>query len=130
MKTKRALQEWAPRLTAVGFTLGSLEHATRFALVFAGIHLAPADYPPWRDPVFALVDATIVWVALRRPRWLFFFLLAFLVEQVGSHGRWVWQRWVDGQGLPWVLLVVDGLLVGFALTAAGINRWKDASRSR
>ena len=117
------LSAWAPRLTAIGFALGSFEHATRFALVFVGIHLAPTDYPAWRDPVFALFDATTAWVALRRPRWLFFFLLAFLIEQVVSHGPDVYRRWTDGQGLPWILLVVDGLVL-VALVAAAINRWR------
>jgi len=117
------LSSWAPRLTAVGFALGSLEHATRFALVLAGVHLAPPDSPAWRDPIFILFDGTVAWVALRRPRWLFFFLLAFLIEQAISHGPGVWRQWADGQSLPWVLLVVDGLVV-IALIAAAINRWR------
>ena len=117
------LSSWAPRLTAIGFALGSVEHAARFALVFVGIHLAPTDYPAWRDPVFALFDATVAWVAWRRPRWLFFFLLAFLIEQTISHGPDIWRQWTDGQGLPWILLVVDGLVV-IALIAAAINRWR------
>ena len=121
------LGAWAPRLTAIGYALGSLEHATRPAIMFAGIRLAPADYPAWRDPAFALFDAAIVWVALRRPRWLSFFLLAFLTEQVVSHGPWVWRRWTSGEGLPWVLLVVDGFVL-VALVAAAINRWSDATR--
>lgn len=122
---KRFLRAWAPRLTAVGYTLGSLAHATRFALVFAGIRLAPSTYPAWRDPAFALFDATIAWVAFRRPRWLFFFLLAFLAEQVVYHGPWVWRHWRSGEGLPWDLLVVDGL-VFIALVAAAVNRWSGA----
>jgi hypothetical protein len=113
---------WGPRLTAVGYALGSLEHAGRFALVFVGVRLAPPWYPGWRDPAFALFDATVVWVALRRPRWLFFFLLAFLAEQAVSHGPWVWRGWMNGEGLPWTLLAVDGFVL-IALVAAAVNRW-------
>lgn len=108
-----------------------MEHAGRFALGFAGIHLAPPDYSAWRDPAFALIDATIAWVALRRPRWLFFCLLAFLVEQAVSNGPDAWRSWLSGQtgqSFEWGLVVVDGL-VFLALIAAGINRWRDESRN-
>lgn len=121
---KRFLRAWAPRLTGAGFALGSLAHATRFALVFAGIRLAPPTYPAWRDPAFALFDAAIVWVAFRRPRWLVFVLLAFVAGQVEYHGPWVWRHWASGDGLPWALVAVDGFVL-IALIAAAVNRWSD-----
>jgi hypothetical protein len=120
---------WASRLTGIGFALGSLAHATRFAFVLLGTQLAPPDHPAWRDPVLTLFDATTACVAWRRPRWLFFFLLVFLIEQAIWHGPDVRRQWTEGQDLPWILLVTDGLVV-IALIVAAINRWRPHANAR
>ena len=95
------------RLTAVGFALGSAVHATAWVPLWFGIELYGPDYPPWRHVVFTVVDASIALIAVRRPRWLVFALVAFLVEQVRAHG-----------------VQPTSVLVAIAAIAAGVERWR------
>ena len=74
------------KATALGFALGSLAHATAWLLLFFRIELYGPGYPHWRHAVFALIDASISWLALRRPEWLVFGLVAFLADQIWEHG--------------------------------------------
>jgi hypothetical protein len=55
-------------------------------LLFFRIELYGPGYPHWRHAVFALIDASIVWLAVRRPEWLVFALVAFLTDQIWEHG--------------------------------------------
>lgn len=75
------------RLIALGFALGSFAHLFGFVLLVGwGIHWKAPWYPAWRHMVMATVDLLIVWVALQRPSWLVFALVAFFVEQVIVNG--------------------------------------------
>jgi hypothetical protein len=73
-------------LIAVGFACGSAAHAISGLLLFGGIALYGPQYPAWRHAAMALVDAAMVWLAIRRTSWLVFGLLGFLIEQLLVNG--------------------------------------------
>lgn len=75
------------RLIALGFALGGVAHTLGFVLlVLFGVKWYGPTYPAWRHAMMAMVDASVVWIALRRPSWLVFALVGFLVEQVAVNG--------------------------------------------
>jgi hypothetical protein len=76
----------AGRLTAIGFALGGTIHATAWVLLLFGVELYRPGYPPWRHVLFALIDASIASIAVLRPGWLVFALVAFLADQLWEHG--------------------------------------------
>ena len=72
--------------TAIGFALGSVAHATAWLLLSFDIELYGPGYPQWRHVVFASIDASIAWLAVRHSKWLVFALVAFLADQIWEHG--------------------------------------------
>lgn len=78
-------------------------HAVSFVLLAGGIELYGQGYPAWRHVVMALVDASIVWIALRLTPWLVFALLAFLAEQL-----FVNRRFETTSGLVLVAAILAG----------------------
>jgi hypothetical protein len=76
----------ARRLTAIGFALGSAAHTTGWVLLWWGIAWYGPGYPASRHVAMACFDASIAWIAIRRPAWLVFALAAFLAEQVWANG--------------------------------------------
>jgi len=100
------------RVIAIGFAVGAAVHATGFALIGLGVDLYGPTYPAWRHAVMALVDASIAWIALRQPGWLFVALPAWAVEQalvngfgifpiiaLGAVASLAWERWCWRRGL-------------------------------
>ena len=63
--------------------------------------------------MFALIDASIAWLAVRRPEWLAFALVAFLTDQIWEHG-----------------VETVTVLVMLALIAAGLERLGPVLRGR
>jgi hypothetical protein len=112
---------WTARLIAIGYTLGSLEHATGLVLLAFGIEMY-SHYPAWRHAAFVGIDAFIAWVAVRRPDWLFFFLLAFLIEQIITNGRLALREWTDHRHVLWMVVAMH-ILIFLATVAAGFLRW-------
>ena len=113
-------------ITGVGFALGSLEHATGLILLAFHIELF-SGYPAWRHAVFTVVDASIAWVAMRRPDRLFLPLCAFLVEQVVTNGVRAWREWSTAHHVLWVVVVMH-VLIFSATVAAGLNRRRATGR--
>jgi hypothetical protein len=74
------------RLTALGFAIGSAAHALGFVLLLCGIAWYGPTYPAWRHVVMAVIDMSVVWIALRRSPWFVFALFAFFVEQLVVNG--------------------------------------------
>lgn len=116
---------WASRLIAIGYTLGSLEHATGLALLVFGIEMY-SHYPAWRHAAFTGVDALIAWVAMRHPDRLFFFLLAFLIEQIITNGRLALREWSNHRHILWVVVIMHTLIF-LATVAAGLIRWSGSA---
>jgi hypothetical protein len=83
--------------------------------------MVPAPYPGWRHAAFTVFDAAVVWVALRRPRALVFFLLAYLIVQAFANGRWASHEWAGAGRIPWILIAVDTLVL-VAMVAAAIDQ--------
>jgi hypothetical protein len=100
------------RRTVVGiaFACGGLVHAAGFVLHKFGVELY-RNYPAWRHPIMVVVDATIAWIAIRRPRWLFAALAGFLLEQIAVNGIPAIVRWrTTGEG-PWFVAIYYGAIV-------------------
>jgi hypothetical protein len=73
------------KATAIGFALGSVAHATAWLLLLFDELYGPG-YPQWRHVLFASIDASIAWLAVRHSKWLVFALVAFLADQILEHG--------------------------------------------
>jgi hypothetical protein len=114
-----------PLWTAVGFSLGVVEHLTFFVLASTGRIPSPPYYPPWRHLIMAAVDGFIATVAVRRPRALVFVLAVFVAEQLATNGRGVLLDWMQSGVVHEVRLGIVLLEVG-ALLAAAFYRWRSA----
>jgi hypothetical protein len=117
---------WISGLVAVGYALGSLVHATGWFLLLFHIELYGAGYPAWRHAAFTVADASIAWIAVRRPDWLFFPLLAFFLEQGATHGIQAWHQWTSKGQIPWGTGVM--LLLFLSATVAAGIRWRHLRR--
>ena len=104
------------RLVAIGFALGSLEHAVGLILMGFGVHLY--SYPAWRHAAFVVADSVIAYVAARRPERALWLLTAFLIEQLATHGPEEWRHWQLTHHLPWFGIGYETLLVAAVIVAA------------
>ena len=107
-------------IIAAGFALGSLEHAVGLVLLAFHIEMYAA-YPAWRHAAFAMVDASIAYLAIRHSDRLFIPLFAFLIEQIATNGVAAYQDWEATHHASWVVVVMH-LLIACATAAAGANR--------
>jgi hypothetical protein len=109
------------RLIAIGFALGSVEHAV--LLILLGFHIEVyAAYPAWRHAAFTVVDALIAYVAARHPDRLFVLLLAFLIEQIATNGVTAWREWQATHHVLWLVVVIHVLILSATIAAARIRR--------
>jgi hypothetical protein len=108
------------RLIAVGFALGSVEHAVLLILLWFHVEVY-AGYPWWRHAAFTVVDGLIAYLAARRPDWLFIPLLAFLIEQILTNGAEAWREWQAIHHVLWVVVVMHVLISG-AVVSTAIDR--------
>jgi hypothetical protein len=104
------------RLIGLGFGFGALEHAVGLVGLWLGWEMY-AGYPWWRHAAFTAVDASIAWVAFRRPDRLFVPLLAFLVEQIATNGVDAWQDWRLFHRIGWLDVAVQLLILAAVIVA-------------
>jgi hypothetical protein len=104
-------------LVAIGFALGSLEHAIGFVLLLFGVEMY-AGYPAWRHAAFTVVDALIAFLAITRPHRLLIPLLAFLIEQILINGAYAWRTWRTTGEILWVVPVMIALIAAARVIAA------------
>ncbi|MBI3792728.1 MAG: hypothetical protein HY275_17865 [Gemmatimonadetes bacterium] len=121
MPPATAARTWWFRLVAVGAAAAALHH------LLAALHVATVDDgPTWRHFLFVGIDAALVPLLLRRPRWLVWPLALLAGQQVVSHGRRAVAWWQAGRGLDLVsIIVIVGLVVSVWLLATE----RDASSS-
>jgi hypothetical protein len=112
------------RVVAVGFSLGALEHVTGAVLLAFGVAIFPPSYPWWRHVAMAVVDAAVVWIAIRRPTLLIPALGAFLIEQLVVNGPFVWREATEGR-VEWGALATIGFVVGIL-----VRIWVERRSSR
>jgi hypothetical protein len=117
---------WRYRIIAIAFGLGSLEHTIGLVGLWFGWHMY-ANYPGWRHAAFASVDASIAWLAMRRPDRLFVPLLALLGEQVATNGIETWQVWLAERRVQW-LVVATLPLFAAAVFATRPTRGRERRR--
>jgi hypothetical protein len=108
-------------LIGAGFACGAIAHAVGFILHQFGREMY-ANYPGWRHPTLAVVDAVVAWIAFRHPRWLFAAVLGFFVEQVATNGVPAIQRWSASGEVQWFVVAMHGLLVLAVLAAWDVDK--------
>jgi hypothetical protein len=115
------------RVVAIGFSVGALEHFAGAALLLFGVAIFPAPYPGWRHAVMSLVDATIVWTAIKRPALLKPALAAFLIEQIVVNGPFLWREAAAGRR-EWGAIVTIAFVV-LALGLLSFDRRRTGERN-
>jgi len=109
-------------MVGIAFACGGLVHATGFVLHEFGVEQY-RNYPAWRHPIMAAVDATIVWIAFRRPRWLPAALAAFLLEQTAVNGIPAIVWWRNTGEILWVVpLEIAFIFLALVLTSGARER--------
>jgi hypothetical protein len=109
------------RIVAIGFALGSLEHAVGFVLLLFGVEMY-TNYPGWRHAAFMCVDALIAYLAVRRPERLFMPLVVFLIEQVAVNGTYAWRTWRTTGEIVWAIPVMIAVIGAATVIAAQERR--------
>jgi hypothetical protein len=107
--SRRPEFSWRHRLIALGFGLGSLEHMVGLVGLLVGWQMY-SNYPWWRHAAFAGVDASIAWLALRRPQRLLVPLLAMLGEQLATNGTEAFHTWQSAHRVEWPIIVTLPLI--------------------
>lgn len=106
---------WSLPLIAVAFAGGALAHALGLIATVLGRPTSPG-YPAWRHAAFMVSDFGIAYLAANRSRLLAFPLLAFVCQQLSTHGVWAWRRWADRHELA----SYDLVLLMFLISALAV----------
>jgi hypothetical protein len=104
------------RLIAAGFLLGATVHGAELVgLTFH--HTLRPDYPAWRHALFVVLEVSIAAIAVTQPNALWVAVVAFLGQQLTTHGVDVWQAWFDRRQIDWLSVVTLAFLVLAAAVA-------------
>ena len=117
------------RLVAIGFALGSLEHAAGLVLLAFDIHIYQ-HYPAWRHAAFVLADALIGYLAATRPQRALIPVVAFLIEQIVTHAPEIVRHWRITRHVPWLAVLYFAMIVGAVIVAARYRRATIANSRR
>lgn len=107
-------------LIGFAFACGAVVHAAGFVLHRFGIEIY-ANYPLWRHPTLAALDAVIAWTAFRHPRWLFGAVVGFLFEQIATNGTTALRAWRETGQVQGFVLFMHGVILLMVFGAWGVG---------
>ncbi len=107
------------RIAAFGAAAAAAIHLTALTVpVFARSVYVPG-YPPWRHALFVLIDGTLAWLLVRRPRWLLWPYLVLTAQVMLGHGVSAWHSWTASGRVAWLdAAAVSGVLLLLVLLVA------------
>ncbi len=91
----------------------------------ARLEYEPA-YPAWRHVIFIVIDSSLAWFFLRRPRWLVWAYALLTLQVLNSHGLGAWRVWIYEDRIDWISVAVT--LVAPAILALLISDWRAQQR--
>jgi len=95
-------RDLAFRLAAAGGVVAAGIHAAALAVPAFGRAAYSPTYQAWRHVVFVMIDATVAWLFLRRPRWFVWAYGVLTLQVLCSHGGSAWASWDHHGRVPWI----------------------------
>lgn len=77
------------------------------------------DSPAWRHGLFLVVNITLMYGLLKRPRWLIWLVGILTLQQLYSHGTYAYMVWQKEHTIDWAsIAIIIFLPVLFFLVSA------------
>ncbi len=103
---ERRSRESLFRLCSLAALAAALFHAAAMVSpAVAQLEYEPT-YPAWRHVVFIVIDGSLAWFFLRRPRWLVWAYGVLTMQVLNSHGLGAWRLWIDEDRIDWISVAV------------------------
>jgi len=110
-RSSRAMTERTREAVFRGCAVLALAAAAFHAAAIASPGIArieyDATYPAWRHLLFIVIDITVAWLLLRRPRWFVWAFLVLTLQVLSGHGRGAWHHWVEQREVDWISVGVS-----------------------
>jgi len=104
---RRRPREMGFRVSAAGALVAALFHAAAMlSQPVAALEYKPT-YPTWRHVAFIVIDMSLAWLLLRRPRWLVWAFAALTLQILSSHGVGAWAMWTAQHRIDWISVAIS-----------------------
>ena len=99
---------------ALGFALGATAHLAALTIPAFAEATYPPTYPALRHILFILINCSMTYFMLSRPRWLIWPYLVLTAQVCQGHGVRLWHTWFQDHRVQWIDLgTVCFALLGF-----------------
>ncbi|MES2328517.1 MAG: hypothetical protein V4539_02875 [Bacteroidota bacterium] len=81
--------------------------------------------PVWRHMLFCFISITGAWALVKRPSWLFYPLIVLTLQQLYSHGTYLFVKYRDEHSIHWISV---GVLILMPVITYAV--WIDRKRNQ